>query len=248
MFPYIIGVSAGAANALSYVSGQRDRNRVLAKNYLCLKEYVSLRNLLRHKSYFGYDFIFGTVPEKHLFWDKEIFDSTDIRFLTGAIDCTTGKTIWFEKREIAKRFKVMQASCSIPMLSQVVNYNGYELLDGGVSDPIPIEKSIEDGNNFHVIVLTRNQGYVCNAFRFKSLLNLFYRQYPRIIDAIMQRHEAYNRQMQICESLVNQGKAIILRPQKPLVVGRTTKDSTKLMALYDEGHDEGLKITKALKD
>ena len=104
MFPYIIGVSAGAANALSYVSGQRERNRVLAKKYLCLKEYVSWRNLLKHKSYFGYDFIFSTVPEEHLFWDKEVFDSTDIRFLTGAIDCATGKTIWFEKREIAEQF------------------------------------------------------------------------------------------------------------------------------------------------
>ena len=142
----------------------------------------------------------------------------------------------------------MRASCSIPMLSQAVNYNGYQLLDGGVSDPIPIEKSIEDGNNFHVIVLTRNQGYVCNAFKFKGLLNLFYRQYPRIIDAIMQRHEAYNRQLQICENLVSQGKAIILRPQQPLAVGRTTKDSAKLMALYDEGHDEGRKIIGMLKE
>jgi predicted patatin/cPLA2 family phospholipase len=125
------------------------------------------------------------------------------------------------------------------LVSKIVKYNGFELLDGGVSAPIPIEKSIEDGNIFHVVVLTRNQGYVKPAFRHKSILKLFYRKYPELIETMMKRHETYNRQLALCEQLERDGKAVIIRPLIPLAVDRAAADTAKLLALYDEGHKEG---------
>jgi len=246
MFPYIIGVSAGAANALTYVAGQRGRNRMIVENYVGDHRYVSYRNLLRHKSMFGYDFIFKTIPEEHVFWDREVFDSTDIRFLTGATDCSTGHAIWFEKRDISPGFTVTRASCSVPLLSTIVRYNGFELLDGGAATPIPIEKSIEDGNTFHVIILTRNKGYIKTAFRPKSLLKLFYSKYPGLIETLSNRHETYNRQLSICEQLERENKALIIRPLMPLSVGRTATDTEKLLGLYDEGVLEGNQAVESL--
>jgi predicted patatin/cPLA2 family phospholipase len=130
----------------------------------------------------------------------------------------------------------------VPLIAKVVRYGGYELLDGGVSDPIPIEKSVADGNTFHVVVLTRNSGYVKEAFRHKGLLKLFYRKYPRVVDAVMNRHNVYGRQLALCEQLEREGKAVIIRPQAPLSVGRSATDVGKLLALYDEGHNEGKRI------
>ena len=248
MFPYIIGVSAGAANAISYISGQKLRNRVVVENYVGNHRYISRRNLVKHRSLFGYDFIFETVPSKHVFFDKENFDSVDIRFLTGAMDCVTGQTVWFEKNEITDGFTVTRASCSVPLIAQIVKYNGLELLDGGVSDPIPIEKSIADGNNFHVIVLTRNCGYKKEAFRFRGILKLFYRKYPQLIDAILKRHEIYNRQLALCEKLEHENKALIIRPQQPVSVERSSSDIAMLLALYDEGHTEGAQAVRILEE
>jgi predicted patatin/cPLA2 family phospholipase len=239
MFPYIIGVSAGIANALTYVAGQRGRNRAILERYVGNHKYVSRRNMLRQGSLFGYDFIFKTIPEQHVFFDREVFENTDIRFLTGAIDCRTGETVWFEKEEITPGFAVTVASCSIPLLSKIVKHKGLELLDGGVGSPIPIEKSMEDGNTFHVIVLTRNQGYIKPAFRHKTLLKLVYRKYPKLIDTVMKWHEAYNRQLALCEQLEREGKALIIRPLLPLSVDRSAADTHKLLTLYDEGHREG---------
>ena len=239
IFPYIIGVSAGAANAISYISGQKGRNREIVEKYVGHHRYVSRRNLLRHRTLFGYDFIFETVPNKHVFFDRENFDSVDIRFLTGAIDCATGKTVWFEKHEQAEKFIVTRASCSVPLIAKIVKYNGMDLLDGGVSDPIPIEKSIADGNNFHVIVLTRNKGYSKEASCFGWLVKLFYKKYPRLIETVLEQHEIYNRQLALCEKLEQEKKAIIIRPQKPISVDRTSRDIGKLLELYDEGHVEG---------
>jgi predicted patatin/cPLA2 family phospholipase len=247
MFPYIAGVSAGAANALAYIAGQRGRNRIIIKEYVGDKRYVGYRNLIMHRTLFGYDFIFGTIPEKHLYWDKEVFETTDIRFLTGAIDCKTGKTVWFEKGDIADGFVVTRASCSVPLLSKVVNYNGYDLLDGGISDPIPIEKSIEDGNDFHIILLTRNEGYSKEPFRHKQLLKFIYRKYPKLVEAILRRHEIYNRQLAICEQLEREQKAIIVRPLLPLFVDRVATDTSKLLALHDEGYDEGKQAIKTIE-
>jgi len=86
------------------------------------------------------------------------------RFIVGAIDCATGGTAWFEKHEVKPGFDVVRASCSIPIVSPIAKYKGRLLLDGGVSTPIPIEKSIDDGNDFHVIVLTENKDYEMRPF------------------------------------------------------------------------------------
>jgi len=247
MFPYIIGVSAGAANALTYLAGQRGRNRTILEHYVGNYRYLSRRNLLWHRSMFGFEFIFGTIPEKHVFWDKKLFDENPTRFLTGAINCSTGETVWFEKYELTHGFRVTRASCSVPIFSGIVRLNGFDLLDGGVASPIPIEKSIEDGNKFHVIVLTRNQGYLKTPLKHKSILKLFYGKYPRLVDAMMNRHEAYNRQLALCEQLEREKKAIIIRPLLPLTVDRTATNIKDLLALYDEGHEEGEEAVRTIK-
>ena len=246
MFPYIIGVSAGSANALSYVSGQPGRNRQIVEHYVSDPRYVSKRNLLRYRSLFGMEFVFHEIPQKHIFWDWEMFRKQEIRFLTGATDCETGQTVWFEKCDLTPQIEAVMASCSIPFVSPIARYKGYSMLDGGVSDPIPIEKSVSDGNSFHVIVLTQNSGYRKEAFTHKTLLTLFYRKYPKFIFAMLRRHEAYNRQLELCERLEREGKAIIIRPLKPLQAGRADSNRQKLLALYDEGHEEGASALEAI--
>jgi len=123
-----------------------------------------------------------------------------------------------------------------------------ELLDGAVSIPVPIEKSIADGNDFHVIVLTRNKSYTKSAFRHKWILKLLYRKYPKLVEAMLNRHEVYNRQLQLCEELEREGKALIIRPKKPLSLDRLGKNIEKLLMLYDEGHEEGRVAIKRMNE
>ncbi len=252
MFPYLIGVSAGAANALNYISGQRGRQRQVIEKYVGKKEYLGTGNLLKYRSLFGYDYIFKTVPEQHVFWDKETFDMVNINFWIGATNCSTGESVWFQKEDLKDGLDAIIASCSVPFVSKIVKYNNCELLDGGISSPIPIEKSLEDGNTFHVIVLTRNVGYRKETFKQKRLLNLYYRKYPNFIRTMLKRDEIYNRQLELCEKLEREGNALIIRPKKKLEVGRTARDIKKLLELHDEGYIEGKeaveKLLKKLKN
>jgi len=246
MFPYIIGVSAGAANALSYISGQRGRNRVLVEKFVGRPQYLGYRNLIMYRSLFGYDYVFRTVPERFLFWDRGVFDETDIRFVIGVFDCVAGETIWFEKHDVKPGFDVVRASCSIPIVSRIVKYNGYRLLDGGVASPIPIEKSIADGNRSHIIVLTRNKGYEEPPFKHNVLMRFFYRKYPRLVDGVRRHHEAYNGQLRLCEQMAAEGKALIIRPREPLTMESTERDIAALLRLHDEGYEEGAKALNGI--
>ena len=235
MFPYIAAVSAGSANAYSYISGQPGRGRSIIEHYVGNPNYVGFRNIIKHGSLFGYNFIFDTIPTKHIFFDREVFNATNIRFLIGTFDCNTGDTIWFDKPEQSENYIESIASCSVPLVAKIVKHRGLELLDGGIASPISIEKSIADGNKFHVIVLTRNKGYISKPTRSGRVLDFMYKKYPKLISAIKNRHEIYNKQLALCEQLVKEGKAIIIRPKHPVKVGRSTRDVAQLLALHDEG-------------
>ena len=239
LFPYIIGVSAGAANALSYIAGQKGRNRQIIEKYVGNPKYVSKRNLLFHRSLFGMNYIFHVVPQKHVFIDWDMFNKQDIEFLTGALDCDTGETFWFNKSDITPALDAVIASCSVPLLSPVYKFRGRKFLDGGTASAIPIEKSLADGNAFHVIVLTRNKGYRKEIFKHERVLKLLYKKYPKVIEVIMNRHHVYNSQIELCEKLENEGKAVIIRPLKPLKVKESAdRNINNLLELHDEGYDE----------
>lgn len=238
MFPYIAGVSAGAANALSYISGQPMRSRQIVEHFASTPEYVSVRNLFKYGSMFNRELVFRKIPQKHVFFDYEALKSAPIEFYTGTMDCKTGKAVWFDKNELSENLEITEASCAVPMIAPIVKYKGFELLDGGIPAPIPIEKSLEDKNTFHVIVLTQNKGYVKKPFNNSALAKIIYRKYPNVVKALEMRHEIYNRQVALCEKLEKENKAIIIRPKDPIKVSRTTRDTKLILDLYDEGHRE----------
>ncbi|KJR49051.1 Patatin-like phospholipase [Desulfosporosinus sp. I2] len=237
-FNYVIGVSAGACNAASYISRQQRRNEKVIIGFVKNWRYMSLRNLILSKSYFGMDFIFDEIPNQHVPFDFRTFYESPGVFLVGATDCQTGKPLYLNKDDLGAQFQALRASASLPMLSPIVNYKGYELLDGGISDSIPIKKSIEDGNTKNIIVLTRNKGYRKRPGKFNALLKLTYRKYPQLIETMQNRYKNYNETLDYIEHLEDEGKAIVIRPTKELEVGRLEKDPQKLYRLLHQGYED----------
>lgn len=233
-FDYVIGVSAGAVTALSYVSKQLYRNKEIMEKYSCDKRYKGRSNLLKNGSFFGTDFILDEIPNKLLPLDWETFQYSNTRFLTGTFDCCTGETVWYEKDEYGEKLEAIKASCAFPFISKIVPYDGRKLLDGGLSQNIPIEKSMEDGNEFHVIVLTRNIGYVKKS-KEARLSKVLYKKFPKVIEILENRNDIYNQQLELCEQLEREGKAIILRPTRTLDVNWLEKNKKKIIDLYNDG-------------
>ncbi|MBS7526300.1 patatin family protein [Fusibacter paucivorans] len=248
MFPYVIGVSAGACNAVSYIAKQKGRNFIVNTAYVNDWRYMSLRNLLREKSYFGMHFIFDEIPNQHVSFDYQAFEAADCRFIVGTTDCQTGMPVYFEKEDFKQGFDILKASSSLPMIAPMVDVQGKMLLDGGVSDPIPLEKSIRDGNQKHVVVLTRDAAYRKKPQAFRNLIKAKYRHYPKLVDAMMQRHERYNQTLALIERMSAEGTVYVIRPEELVKVDRLEKDVEKLKALYQQGENDFNRHLTALKD
>ena len=130
--------------------------------------------------------------------------------------------------------ELARASSSLPYVSKIVMIDGIPMLDGGIVDSIPVMRSIETGHETNVVVCTRNKGWR-ETGRDHKQPKFIYRNYPRLRVALSHRIESYNRQLDLVDELEEQGKILVIRPEKPVVVGRMEKDISKLEALYEEG-------------
>ena len=245
-FPYITAVSAGACNILSYMSHQPMRTRKIIENYVGTKPYFSVNNYLRTGSLFGWDFIFDTLPKKLLPFDYETYANYPGELHVGTTDIKTGEAVWHYNKRAEIAFESVIASASLPFLAPIVNINNRPLLDGAIVSPIPIDKAIEAGYEKFVVVLTRNEGYRKKGSVPKLLLKAWYSQYPKLWEAMQNRPNLYNEQLERIEQMERDGKVIIIRPEKPLEIARLSIKPDKLLELHDHGVECGLKAIEKM--
>jgi predicted patatin/cPLA2 family phospholipase len=234
--PYVIGVSMGACNGANYVSRQPDRNRIVNTRFVNDPRYLSYFRLLFRGELFGMKFIFDTIPHVLVPFDFETFTKSPVVYITGVTDCLTGEALYYEKKDLGDDcFKILQASCSLPFMAKPVCHRGRTLMDGGLSDSVPIRKSIDDGNKKNVLVLTRPQGYRKKRPHFMPVVNLRYGKLKGLCRAIANRHVIYNETMDLIDELEKKDEVFVIRPASTLRVGRAERNKEKLYAAYDQG-------------
>ncbi|KEI01142.1 patatin-like phospholipase family protein [Clostridium botulinum] len=239
--PYVIGVSAGACNASSYISRQKYRSKNINLKYIKDPRYLGVKNLILEKSIFGIKFLYDEIPNKLEPFDYKSFNNAPEKFVIGTTNCSTGKSVYFEKSQCKNIIKVIRASSSLPLVAPIVNINGEPYLDGGISDSIPIKKSIEDGYLKNIVVLTRPKGYRKEQTKFKKIIKFKYRKYPNLIKKIFNRYKEYNETLDYIEMLEKRDEIIVIRPSIDLKVDRLEKRVEKLQELYDLGYQDAKK-------
>ena len=249
-FGYVIGVSMGACNAASYVSRQPGRNRVVNIRYVNDRRYMSYRRLLRRGELFGMNFIFDTIPNQLVPFDFAAFRNSSQRCVLTVTDCMSGEALYYEKSELGEAYlKLLQASCSLPLIAHPVRYDGRVLMDGGLADAIPLAKSMADGNLKHVLILTRPGGYRKKSSILAQLLvRLRYPHYRGLHKILARRAAAYNQTLEWIDNLERAGQVFVIRPGTDLGVGRVERNQDKLYAIYDRGYDDGENCHGALRE
>ena len=237
--PYVIGVSMGACNAANYVARQPERNRIVNIRYVNDSRFLSYRRLLLKGELFGMDFIFDTIPNRLVPFDYQTFKASRQRFIITATDCETGMAVYYEKDKLGDDFlTVLRAGCSLPLVQKPVRYDGRILLDGGIADPVPLRKSMEDGNTRHVLVLTQPGDYRKKASAVAGLVRMGYRRFEKLCRAIETRHIQYNQTMDKIDRLEADGAVFVIRPSEPLAVKRAERNKGRLYEVYDRGYDD----------
>ncbi len=248
--PYVIGVSAGACNAVDYVSGQILRTKECMLDAQLDHELYGMKTMLKTKHYMNMDLIFDQFPNQEYPFDYEAFARSPMRCLLAATNCLTGRVEFIEEyRDRERLMAACRASSSLPFAAPMVEVDGIPMLDGGIADSVPVRKAIADGYDYNIIILTRGRGYYKNEdnSRLMSLVKLYYRRYPKLVQALMRRDHVYNREMDLIGHLEKQGRAFVIRPSMPCV-SRTERDLEKLEDFYWHGYETAGKLYPKLKE
>lgn len=245
-FSSVYGVSAGACSMCSYLSKQRGRAFDVNVEYLDTKYYCSLRSLLTTGNLFHADICYHLIPEYLHPYDYETFDRYGGKAYSVATDIVTGRPEYFRIRDMKKDIDKIRASASLPLVSRNVKIDGGLYLDGGISDAIPLQKSIMDGNRKNVVVMTKEEGFVRKPTTQLALLKARYAGYPKVWELMAERHINYNEQVAYIGRQQAAGAAFVIRPAEKSDVGRIEKDVEKLKALYRQGYEDAERCCEEL--
>lgn len=243
-FHYVVAVSAGACNGLSYMSRQIRRARISNIDYLAKYKYIGLRHLVTQGCIFDQKLLYDDFPNTLLPYDFDVYFNNSATFEMVTTNCLTGRACYLTEKEDRQRLlDIVRASSSLPYVSKIVTVDGVPMLDGGIVDSIPVMRAMEQGHHTNVVVLTRNYGYRSTE-RDHKIPRFIYKNYPRLRVVLSHRCEAYNQQLDMVERMERAGQIVCIRPERPLEVGRIEKDTNKLERLYEEGFALGEKFVR----
>lgn len=232
------GVSAGAVNLCSFLSKQKKRGFKTLTGYMDNSRYCGLYSLITDGNIINSEFSTDIIPNYLLPFDRETYDKYEGKACAVVTNIETGEPEYLSIKKMPKGLKVVQASTALPLMFQTVEIDGKLYLDGGISDAIPIRRSILDGNRKNVIILTKEVDYVRKPATGLSLIRMRYHKYPQVYEIMKNRHITYNETMAYIKRLEKEGRVFIIQPKEKNDVGRLEKNEEKMQALYQIGYED----------
>ena len=245
----IVGVSAGACFGCNVKSHQAGRAIRYNKRFARDSRYCSLSSLLKSGDIFNAEFAYHIVPTLYDPFDNETFEADPMEFHLVCTDVLTGKAVYKNCKQGGQNFfDWVRASASMPVVSNVVEIDGYKLLDGGMADSIPLQYFENQGYNKNVVILTQPEGYIKKASKAMPLIRLALRKYPAVVEAMKNRHIMYNNQLKYGKEAENRGEILVIRPEKPIPIGHICHNPEQMQAAYDMGREHGEKYLEKIRN
>ena len=244
-FDSCIGVSAGAANISSYAAGQRGRNYQFYLNYAFRKEYMGMKNYVRDRSYINLEYIYGTLSNSDGEYplDFKAMRSCGKRIQVVATDARTGKAVYFGMEDMQQdQYGPIKASSCVPVVNRPYWISSVPYFDGGLSDPIPVNRAFRGGCDRVVLILTRPKDYYRKASNDLAFSRILHRTYPKAAKRLADRAATYNRQLDLAKSYEKRGKVLILAPKDISGMKTLKKDRKAMELMYEEGYEDAKAI------
>lgn len=249
-FDYLIGVSAGIAYGVSYVSKQFGRNLEILTQYANDKRYMGKRNLLLpgNRCYFGLKFTYEEIPNRLVPFDYETFARWPGEVEAVVTNLETGRAEYREVPRQDDQLLLLQATCAMPLLFPIYDLDGIRCLDGGAADAIPFRRAFQQGCDRVVVVLTRERSYRRQPEKLQPFIDVRYRKYPKFCETMRQRAETYNAGREELFCLEQEGKVLLLAPESTEGFSRIERDVNKIRAMWQSGYDQAMGRTEEIQD
>ena len=245
----LIGVSAGAAFGCNYKS--RQIGRAIRYNTRFAKDprYSGWKSLLKSGDYFNAEFGYHVVPSEYDIFDTETFEKDPLEFTVVCTDVETGAAVYHQMDHVDyDELEWLRASASMPLASKIVEVGGWKLLDGGVSDSIPLEYYERQGYKRNVVILTQPLGYRKKHLALMPLMRLALRKYPHFLKALDERHLMYNCQLDYVAEAERLGRCLVIRPDEDIPIGHLSHDPQQMRLVYDMGRKVGERYIDKIKE
>ena len=247
-FPYVIGVSAGSCNGVSFLGKCKRRQHDITINYINDKRYMGISHYLNNGEYLNYDWIFGELSYDIMPLNHEEFENSGAVYCCVAVNAKTGKPEYFYPKTLRPYgCPEIRASCALPLFTKGCEVNGELYYDGGLVDSIPLERALEDGCEKAVVILTQCKGYVKQPVspKFEKFMG---NKFPNINEAVKNRHNIYNAQLEYVRQMEAEGKALVIQPLADLNCHTLEKSTAKLESIYQLGRSQGEQFVEKVKE
>ena len=243
----LIGVSAGAAFGCNYKSRQPGRALRYNKRFAKDKRYCSWQSWWKTGDLYNAEFGYHVIPTQYDLFDDQAYEENPMAFYVVCTDVETGKAVYKRlEKSTPLTYDWIRASASMPLASKVVELEGMKVLDGGVADSIPLEYFERIGYERNVVILTQPDGYIKDHNKLMPLMRIALRKYPKMIEAMDKRHLMYNKELVYVYQAETAGRALVIRPEKPLPIGHVSHNPEKMQRVYDIGREAGEKHIDAI--
>ena len=249
VFDTCYGVSAGSANAVSYLAGQKERNYKFYMEYSFRKEYMSWSNFFKNGSYIDLEYIYGALSNS---WgeyplDFEAASRSGNKLYVVTANAETGHPVYFTLDDMKQDdYGAIKASCCVPFIDKPYMIDGVPYFDGGICDPIPIRRALKEGHEKIVLILTKPADEYRKPDNDIRIARFMLSKYPNAAKALARRAGYYNRSLEIAKQYAAEGRVLIVAPSDIGKMKTLTKDPDSLRMMYDEGRQDGRKIAQFL--
>ena len=245
----LIGVSAGAAFGCNYKSRQVGRAIRYNTRFARDKRYSGLWSLVTSGDYFNAKFGYHVVPFDYDVFDTKAFEENPMQFIVVCTDVLTGQAVYHDMQHVSyEELEWLRASASMPLVSKVVEVEGHKLLDGGVSDSIPLSYFENIGYDRNVVILTQPLGYRKAPSKLMPLMRLSLRKYPQFVKAMSERYLMYNKQLDYVAQAEAEGRCLVIRPDEKIPIGHISHDAEQMRRVYEIGRQVGERYIEKIKE
>lgn len=243
-----VGVSAGATFGCNYQSKQIGRPLRYNKRFCREPRYCSFRSLFLTGDLFGAKFCYETIPFKLDVFDTETFTNNPSKFYCVATNVDTGEALYHLcTTGLGEDLLWIRGSASMPMFARPVKVDGKTLLDGGISDSIPVRFAMEEGYDKIIVITTQPLGYEKKTGSLQGIIDFALRKYPKLVKAMDDRPRMYNETLAFIRQMEEEGRILVIRPPYKLPVNHIEHDPEKIQETYDIGRKTATKMLDAIK-
>lgn len=243
-FGWVGGISAGATHTANFLSGDRVRARKCFVEFGADPRTGGVKSLLRGTGYFNAEYIYEAVgaPDADLPFNWDAFHANTTPFRIGTTRADNGETVYWGREDINTMQDLMRrvrCSSTLPGLMPVPVVDGVEYVDGalGRSGGLAVDAAIDDGFEKFLIIRTRPRGFRRTPPRSPQLVKRMLRKRPAVAEAMLTRHERYNKSCELIEDLEKAGQAKVFYPED-MRISNMERNFGKLQAAFNAGVHE----------